>query len=139
MDQYLSWSLPKEDLSLDTIWECFEEFCKPQANEVRVHFDSLTSFRHGTRSIDEWYNTAQAEINLAKYPPETAKILYRDMFCIFLKHEEFVSMTINEGSVDLDKFLASKVCHLAKKMEASMPQQDTSNWWLVIPKWPRST
>ena len=32
MDQYVSWSLPKEDLSLDTIWEHFEEFCKPQAN-----------------------------------------------------------------------------------------------------------
>ena len=48
MDQYVSWSLPKEDLSLDTIWECFEEFCKPQAKEVRAH-----SFRQGTRSVDE--------------------------------------------------------------------------------------
>ena len=26
---------------------------------------------------------------------------------------------INEGSVDLDTYLASKVCHLAKKMENS--------------------
>ena len=53
MDQYVSWNLPKEDLNLDTIWECFEEFCKPQANEVRVHFDLLTSFQQGNRSIDE--------------------------------------------------------------------------------------
>ena len=37
----------------------------------------------------------------------------------FLKDEEFVSKTINEGSVDLDKFPASKVCQLAKKMENS--------------------
>ena len=37
--QYVSWSLAKEDLSLNTTWECFEEFCKPQVNEVRAHFD----------------------------------------------------------------------------------------------------
>ena len=77
MDQYVSWSLPKEDLSLDTIWECFEEFCKPQANEVRAHFDLLTSFRQGTRSIDEWYNVVQAQINLSNYILETTKILHR--------------------------------------------------------------
>ena len=29
MDNYVSWHLPKEDCTLDTIWECFEEFCKP--------------------------------------------------------------------------------------------------------------
>ena len=51
MDQYVSWNLPKEDLSLDTIWEHFEEFCKPQANEVRAHFDLLTSFRQGTEVL----------------------------------------------------------------------------------------
>ena len=36
MDQYLSWRLAKEDLSLDTIWDHFEEFCKPQVNEVEL-------------------------------------------------------------------------------------------------------
>ena len=119
MDQYVSWNLHKEDLNLDTIWECFEGFCKPQTNEVRAHFDLLTSFYQGNRSIDEQYNAVQAQINLAKYPPETAKILHRDIFCFFLKDEEFVSKTINEGSVDLDKFPASKVHQLAKKMESS--------------------
>ena len=34
MDQYVSWSLPSEELALDTIWGNFEEFCKPQSNEV---------------------------------------------------------------------------------------------------------
>ena len=29
MDQYVSWSLSTEELTLDTIWEKFEEFCKP--------------------------------------------------------------------------------------------------------------
>ena len=118
MDHYVSWSLPKEDLSLDTIWEHFEEFCKPKANEVRAYFDLLTSFRQSTRSVDEWYNMVQAQINLAKYPPETAKILHRDIFCFFLKDEDFVSKAINEGSVDLAKFPTSRVCQLAKKMES---------------------
>ena len=98
--------------------EHFEEFCKPQGNEVRAHFDLLTSFRQGTRSVDEWYNTVQAQINLAKYSPETAKILHRDIFCFFLKDEEIVSKTVNEWSVDLDRFPASKLCQLAKKMES---------------------
>ena len=119
MDQYVSWSLPKEDLSLDTIWEHFEEFCKPQVNEVRAPCDLLTSFRQGTRSVDEWYNVVQAQINLAKYPPETAKILHRDIFWFFLKDEDFFSKTINESSVDLHKFPTSRVCQLAKKMESS--------------------
>ena len=39
MDQYVSWSLSNEELTLDTIWEKFEEFCKPQSNEVRARFD----------------------------------------------------------------------------------------------------
>ena len=36
-----------------------------------------------------------------------------------MKDEDFVSRTINEGSVDLDKFPVSKVCQLAKKLESS--------------------
>ena len=119
MDQYVSWCLPKEELSLDTTWDCFEEFCKPQSNEVQACFDLLTSFRQGNKSIDEWYNTVQAQVNLVKHPPETAKILHRDIFWFFMRDEEFVSKTINERSVDLDKFPPSKVCQIAQKMESS--------------------
>ena len=61
----------------------------------------------------------KAQINLAKYPPETTKILHRDIFWFFLHDEEFVSKTINEGSVDLEKFPANKVHQLAKKYESS--------------------
>ena len=32
MDQYVYWSLSTEELMHDTIWEKFEEFCKPQSN-----------------------------------------------------------------------------------------------------------
>ena len=69
--------------------------------------------------MDEWYNTVQAQVNLARYPPETAKILHHNIFWFFMKDEDFVSRTINEGSVDLDKFPASNVCQLAKKCESS--------------------
>ena len=119
MDQYVSWGLPTDQLMLEIIWGKFEDFCKPQSNEVQARFDLLTSFRQGNRSVDEWYNAVQAQVNLAKYPPETAKILQRDIFWFFLRDEEFVSKTISDGSVDLEKFPASKVRQLAKKLESS--------------------
>ena len=100
MDQYVSWDLPTDQLTPDTIWGRFEEFCKPQSDEVCARFDLLTSFRQGSRSVDEWYNTVQPQVNLAKYPPETAKILHRDIFWFFLTDEEFVSRTISDESVD---------------------------------------
>ena len=73
MDQYVSWSLSSEDLNLDTIWGKYEESCKSQTNEVNSHFDLLTSFRQGIRSMDEWYNAVQAQVNLAKYPPRNSQ------------------------------------------------------------------
>ena len=119
MDQYVPWSLTSDDLTLDTIWGKFEEFCKPQSNEVCVQFDLPTSFRQGNHSIDEWYNVFQAQVDLAKFAPENAKILHRDIFWFFLQEEEFVSRTISDGSVDLDKFPTSRECQLAKRMESS--------------------
>ena len=117
MDLYVSWNIPKDALMLDAIWNKFEEFSKPQTNEVWAHFDLLTSFCQGTRNMDEWYIAVQAQVNLAKYPPETAKILHRDIFCFFMRDEDFVMKTINEANVE--KSPASKVCQLAKKMESS--------------------
>ena len=69
--------------------------------------------------VDEWYNAVQAQINLAKYVAETTKILHRDIFWFFLRDEEFVSKTINDSNIDLEKFPASKVRQLAKKLESS--------------------
>ena len=65
---------------LDNIWEKFEDFCKPQLNEVRVRFDLLTSFWQGNKSANEWYNALQTQVVLAKYPQETVQILQRDIF-----------------------------------------------------------
>ena len=96
------------------IWNKSEEFCKPQTNEVRARFDLLTNFRQGDMSVDDWYNAVQAQINLAKHPAETAKILHRAICWFFLKDEEFVSKTINDSNIDLERFPASKVRQLTK-------------------------
>ena len=119
IDQYVSWCLSQDELCLEMIWNKFEEFCKPQTNEVRASFDLLTSFRQGDMSVDEQYNVVQAQSNLAKYPAETAKILHRDIFWFFLRDEEFVSKTINDSNIDLEKFPASDVRQLAKRLESS--------------------
>ena len=60
MDQYVSLHLPNEGLSSEGIWSKYEDFCKPQTNEVRARFDLLTDFIQGNRSVDEWYNAVQA-------------------------------------------------------------------------------
>ena len=69
IDKYASWNLSTDEIT----WEKFEEFCKPQSNEVRARFDLHTSFRQGERNMDECYNAAQTQVALAKYPQETAK------------------------------------------------------------------
>ena len=116
MDQYVFWCLPAEDLCLDSIWAKYKYFCKLQVNTVRGRFYLLTSFRQGNRPVNEWYNAVQAQMSLAKYPPETASVLHRNIFWFFLKDEDFVSKTINECSVDLQKFSASKSGSLQRKM-----------------------
>ena len=86
---------------------------------MRARFDLFTSFTQGNKPVYEWYNAVPAQVCLAKYPQEGADILHHDIICFFLKDEEFVSKTINDSSNDLDKFPASKIRQVAKKMEAS--------------------
>ena len=83
MDQYVSWGLLTDQLTLDTIWGRFEEFCKPQSKEVQARFDHLTSFRQGSHSVDEWYNAVQAQVNLAKYPPRNCQKIFTETFSGF--------------------------------------------------------
>ena len=73
----------------------------------------------------QWYNAVQAQINLAKYPAKTAKILHRNIFWFFLWDEEFVSKTINDSNTDLENFPASKVRQLAKRLESSKSTSKT--------------
>ena len=66
IDQCVSWNLFTDELMLDTIWERFEEFYKPQSNEVRAKFDLFSSFWQGNKSVDKWYNALQTQVALAK-------------------------------------------------------------------------
>ena len=36
IDLVVSWRLIDSDITLDTLWNKFEEFCKPQSNEVEA-------------------------------------------------------------------------------------------------------
>ena len=76
--------LTQEELSLETIWKSLKSSVNPQTNELRARFDLLTSFCQGEMSVDEWFNAVQNQVNLAKYPPETAKILQRGHLFGFL-------------------------------------------------------
>ena len=109
MDLVVSWGLTDSDITLEILWTKFEEFCKPQVNEVRARFDLLTNFRQGDKSVDEWFNAVQTQINLCNYPSETSNILQRDIFWFYLRDEEFVSKTLIEGCADLQQYPASKV------------------------------
>ena len=73
MDQYMSWNLLSNELTLDAIWGKYAEYCKPQSNEVQARFNLLTSFHQGNCSVDEWYNAIQAQVNLARYPPRNSQ------------------------------------------------------------------
>ena len=119
LDMYISWNLHPEEITLQTIWSKFEDFCKPQSNTVCARFNLLTTFQQGNRSIDEWYNAVLAHIPLCEYPKETAAILTRDIFWFFMTDNEFIAKIINEGNTDLEQYPAAKVQQMAKKLESS--------------------
>ena len=62
-----------------TIWQKYEELCKPQGNELRARFDLLTSIKQDQMSVDEWYNKVQTQIGLCNYPQE------RDIFLVLFE------------------------------------------------------
>ena len=120
------------------MWSKYENFCKPQVNEVRARFDLLTSFRQGNRSVDGCYNAVQAQVSLVKSPQETVNILHHDIFWFFFKDEEFVSKTIHDSSIDIERFPVSKVRQLAKKMGASKATAHHIKQVASDPKQPKS-
>ena len=109
LDMYISWVLPTEEITLQTIWSRFEDFCKPQSNAVHARLDLLMTFQQGNRSIDKCYNVVQAHIPLCEYPPKTAAIITRDIFWLFMTDNEFIAKIINEGNTDLAQYPAAKV------------------------------
>ena len=59
------------------------------------------------------------QIRLCNYPQETAHILQRDISWFLLSNKSFISKTLDEGHVNLNKFPASRVRQMAKKLEGS--------------------
>ena len=43
LDMYISWNLHQEEITLQTIWSKFKDFCKPQSNAVCARFDNFSS------------------------------------------------------------------------------------------------
>ena len=121
MDQYVSWSLSSEELMFDTIWE-----------NLRVLPLATSQLMNGTMHY-------RPHVALAKYPPETAKMLHRDIFWFFLKDEDFVSKTINDSNIDLYKFPASKVRQLSKKVKSSKATTRHIKQMASDPRWLRLT
>ena len=119
LELILKWAYPRYYMGK------YEEYCKPQSNEVQARFDLLMSFRQGNCSVCEWYNTMQAQVNLAKYPLETAKILHRDIFCFFLKDEIFVSGPSVMAVLTWTNSLQVECANWPKNMKAQKLQQDT--------------
>ena len=134
-----SWNLSTDELMLDTIWEKFEDFCKPKSNNVRARFDLLTSFQQETSQLMNGTMQYRPRLLWLSTPPETAKVpLQGHLFGFFMKDEEFVSKKIDDNNIDLDRFPTSKVRQLAKKMESSKVTTSTSSRWQVAPRKLRS-
>ena len=92
---------------------------------MRARFELLTSFKQAEMSVDEGYNKVQMQIGLWNYPQEAAQILQRDIFFwFFLSNESFVSKSLNEGHVELNKFPAAKSDRWPRSYKAHKPQQN---------------
>ena len=97
-----------------------------QANKIRTRFDLLTSFQQGNKSFDEWYNAVQIQVTLARLPPETAKILHRDIFWFFLKEEEFVQSCI--GIINYLSKFSARLSEIAEPIRMLTKDKVPFNW-----------
>ena len=121
MDQYVSWGLPTDQLTPEIIWGRYEEFCKPKSNEVHVQDSTfwqvsgkaikalMNGIKHGASpsqpsQVPSWNSTDSSQGHFLGF---------------FLRDEDFVSRTISDGSVNLEKFPASRVQQLTKTLESS--------------------
>ena len=80
LELYQSWGIENKDLTLQTIWDKFEEHCKPQDNEFHAGYDLLKQLKQSSKSCDEYYALLQNQLALCQYPLETHNILERDVF-----------------------------------------------------------
>ena len=127
LDMYILWNLPTKEVTLQTIWSRFKNFCKPQSNAVCIRFDLLTAFWQGNRNIDMWYNAVLAPIPSCQYPKEMTSIFTRNIFCFFMRDTEFITKTIQEGNTDLAQYPAFKCDRWPRSLNPAKPLANTSN------------
>ena len=53
---YQAWCLEPSEVSKVILWEKWEDFYKPQGNELRARYDLFKSFIKAGSCVDEWYN-----------------------------------------------------------------------------------
>ena len=113
--QYQSWGIDNNDLTLQTIWDKFEEHCKPQANELHSWYDLLKQLKQGNKSCDEYYALLPNQLAPCQYLPETHNILERDVFLFSITDEQFMSKCITEET----NLTTADIHQWLKKLESS--------------------
>ena len=138
MDQYVSRSLPAEDLCLDVLWSKVENFCKPHANEVRARFNLLTSFRQENRSVDEWYNVVQVKFHLLNTHQRLQVSCTETCFGFSCEMKILFPTQSMNAVLILTSFLQAKSGSLQRKWRHQRLQCITSNKLQVTLKQPKS-
>ena len=111
---YTSHGIANKDLTLQNIWDKFEEHCKPQANELRAHYDLLKKLKQASLSCNQFFAAIQNQLSLCQYPTETHNILKRDIFLFGLSDQMFMSKIIADG----ENLTTAKICQKLKKLES---------------------
>ena len=84
--------IANKDLTLQKIWDKFEEHCKPQANELRAHYNLLKKLKQANLSCDQFFAAIQNQLSLCQYQTETHNILKRDIFLFGFSNQTFMSL-----------------------------------------------
>ena len=116
---YISCNLLKEEITLQTIWSRFKDFCKPQSNAVHARFDLLTAFWQGNRSMDDWYNGVLVHISLCEYP--------KDIFWFFMTDNEFIAKPLMKATLTLHSTHLQKCDRCPKSLNPAKQLPNTSN------------
>ena len=114
LEPYQSWVIDSDDLTLQTIWDKFEEHCNPQANELCAWYDLLKQLKPGNKTCDEYYALLQIQLALCQYPPETCNILERDVFLFGITDQQLMPKCITEET----NLTTADTCQQLKKLES---------------------
>ena len=103
--------LEPSKLSTAVLWSKWEDFCKPQGNELKARYDHLKSFSQAGLYDDERYNTVLKHLATYSYPQVTTSILYKNIFLFGLPDQDFLAKWLSQTSKDWN---ADKIKHRAK-------------------------